>query len=79
MAHYPRRQRYLAQSLGNVQAVMARAGSPEIGPTPAVAVSTDPASNLHVVVLDEQDQAWHTYRAPSGPWPQAWYGIKAAI
>ena len=63
---------------GNVQAVMAGAGSPEIGPTPAVAVSTDPAGNLHVVVLDEQDQAWHTYRAPSGPWPQAWYGIKAA-
>jgi hypothetical protein len=62
---------------GNVQAVMAGSGSPEIGPTPFVAVSADPSGNLNVLALDEQDQAWYTYRASSGAWPAAWLGVEA--
>ena len=50
---------------------------PNIGPTPFAAVSADPSSNLHVLVLDEQDQAWYTIRDADGSWPSAWLGVEA--
>lgn len=61
---------------GNVQGAVAANGSPEIGPTPEVAASTDPTGQLHLVVLDAVDQAWYTKRAPSGSW-SAWTHIEA--
>jgi hypothetical protein len=45
------------------------------GPIGYVAAATNPAKDLHVVVLDRQDGLWHTIRNADGTWPYQWGNV----
>ena len=62
----------------SVQAETRKVGpNPGIGPTPFVACAAAPNGDLHVCVLDAENELWHTVRTADKKWPYAFRSVQA--
>jgi Thermolysin metallopeptidase, alpha-helical domain/Thermolysin metallopeptidase, catalytic domain/Protealysin propeptide len=64
---------------GDVQQAIRDHGNPDVGPTRFVSASADLNGDVHVFVLDQANELWHTIRRANGDWPYPWGNVETAL
>ena len=64
---------------GDVQQAIRDHGNPDVGPTRFVSASADLNGDVHVFVLDQANELWHTIRRASGDWPYPWGNVETVL
>jgi hypothetical protein len=64
---------------GDVQQAIRDHGHPDVGPTRFVSATADANGAVHVFVLDQANELWHTIRMADGDWPYPWGNVQAAV